>query len=95
MKIPKLHEGDIVAIEWTDTHTQRDSAWLSSEDYQKWCKEGVTVQTVGIYMSSDKDFLRLVGDIDIDDNQDTTVCRPINIGCGIIKKIDILKRRKK
>jgi hypothetical protein len=87
MKIPKLKKGDAVIITWSDTHTQRDSAWLSNSDYDEWCEQGTTVTSIGFFMSQDKKYLRIIGDID-----EENICRPINIGIGLITEIKILAR---
>jgi hypothetical protein len=96
MRFPKLTKGDFVYIVWSDTHNQKDNSWLTITEYENWCKNGVQVQSIGFFMKQDKDFIRIVGDIEGDiegETDDTHICRQTTIGKGLIKEIRILHGR--
>jgi hypothetical protein len=96
MKIPKMKKGDCVYIVWNDTHTQKDNSWLTMPEYDNWCKNGATVKSIGFFMKQDKNFIRIVGDIEGDiegETEDSHICRQITIGNGLIKEIKVLHGR--
>ncbi len=89
-KLPRLKKGQIVEILWEDTHIPQVPGWMTEEEHQQWSEGGALVRSVGIYVGKDKDFIRLVGDSDTEST--CSYLRPINIGCGYIRNIYVLKR---
>jgi cAMP phosphodiesterase len=94
-KLPKLIKKDIVCVEWEDTNVPLTAGWMTDVEHGAWVKEcGSKVRSVGIYISQNKDFISLVGDTEADECESPSYLRPINIGKGFIKSIEILKRGK-
>ena len=48
--------------------------------------------SVGIFISQDKKFINLVGDMDYEDVVEKELLRPINVAKGFISEINILKK---
>lgn len=93
VKVMKPKIGDIIEVIWRDTHTPILCTWMDKNEYDNWCKNGLIVQSVGVYLGENNKDVRLVGDIDrSDDTNGEIVCRPINISKGVITKLTILKR---
>ena len=90
---PKLKKYDIIEIVWTDTNIPEQSGWMSESEHKQWASNaGSSVRSVGIYVSEDKDFINLVGDMEADQDIDSKqFLRPINIGKGFIKTMRKLK----
>ncbi len=80
---------------WDDTHNPKMQTWMSESEWEEWCKNGMTVRSVGIFINSDNDFVRLIADIDlVKDDEETIYSRAINIGKKLIKEIHVLRRAK-
>lgn len=92
MKIPKIKKYDIVKITWTDTHIPKEAVWMSESEHKEWADNiGSSVLSVGIYVSQDKHFIHLIGDMDADVVMEKEVLRPINIAKNFITEIKVLK----
>lgn len=92
---PKLKKGQIVEVIWTDTHIPENPSWMTEKEHHAWAADcGSSVRSVGVFISEDKNFINLVGDLDSDDVSEISVLRPINIAKGFIKELYILKRAK-
>lgn len=92
----KLKKYDYVEILWQDTNIPEKGGWMSSEEHAEWTKEATSlVISIGIFISEDKDFINLVGDMEADKGENNNYLRPINIGKGFIQSIDKLMVKKK
>lgn len=92
MKLPKLNKYDIVKVTWTDTHIPKEAGWMSESKHKEWVdSSGSSVLSVGIYVSQDKHFIHLIGDMDADAVLEKEVLRPINIAKNFITSIKVLK----
>lgn len=95
-KIPKLKKGDMVLIEWTDTNVPLSTDWMSDKEHSDWVAQeaGSVVKTIGFFISKDKNFISLVGDINAEECDSEAYLRPINVGIGYIAKLTVLKEKK-
>jgi hypothetical protein len=65
MKKIKLTKGDIVKILWTDTNIPTETGWMSESKHNEWTSScSNMVVSVGIYISENKKFIHLVGDME-------------------------------
>jgi len=93
MKIPRLKKGQIVEVLWEDTHIPQNPGWMTEAEHSEWATQaGSLVQSVGVFVGKDKNFIRLIGDRDADDASEMNYLRPINIGRGFIREIHVLGR---
>ena len=93
MTKPKIKKLDPVLILWQDTHTPSTPGWMTAQEHDEWSKQaGSKVVSIGFYISEDADFIHLVGDMDADECEQVSYLRPIAIGKGFIKSIQILKK---
>lgn len=84
----------MVEIIWNDTNIPASQGWMSETEHDQWASNGgAAVRSVGIFINQDKNFIRLVGDVDADPAQPPNFLRPINIGRGYIHEIHILRRK--
>lgn len=92
MRIPRLRKGQIIEVLWEDTHIPMVPGWMSEAEHAEWADgAGSLVQSVGVYVGKSGSFLQIVGDRDADESTETHYLRPINIGLGFIREINVLK----
>jgi hypothetical protein len=95
MKLPRLKKFDQIEIIWQDTNYPGSAGWMSEEEHKNWIHNvGNLVQSIGYYMSQDKNFINLVGDCEADTTENMNFLRPINIAKGVIKTINKLTAKK-
>jgi hypothetical protein len=95
MRIPRLKKWDRVEILWQDTNIPMNPGWMTEKEHSDWAQNaGSLVQSIGYYISQDKDFINLVGDCEADRCESVNYLRPINVGKGFIKRINKLSAKK-
>lgn len=91
MRIPRIKKGQAIEVLWEDTHIPGVPGWMSESEHAEWVENaGSLVRSVGIYVGKGRSFLQLVGDCDAEDSGEKNYLRPINIGIGFIRKVNIL-----